>query len=368
MGIKKMKKICFCIEDITRCGGTESVCVTLANALVKKGYDVHILSLLHRNEQPFFSLNEKIHSKKIFTSFGKRFFSRSSYVRLKIWLYCLIHQIDIIVDTDIDRCNQTIPAIRKLKIKHVAWEHFSYSYFSENPHHQAALPKILSRSNAMVVLTQADRNLYMQKQGVPDYLIHQIYNPIIYKEDAPISHDSLKVISLGRFSQEKGFDLLLRAWQKVERETENWTLEIWGDTGDDTGNVHATFNSLNLKRASLHPSTRDVGSLLKGASIYVLPSRSEGLGLVLMEASSYSLPLIAFDCPNGPREIIRNGVNGVLVEAENIDEMAKALLRLMKDKELRTEMGKTAFYEAKRFSEENIVNQWEDLFNSILAG
>lgn len=357
-----MKKICFCIEDITRCGGTERVCITLANALNKRGYDIYILSVWNRSSKPFFHCNKNINLKSIFTPFEKKYFNRLFYIRFKIRLFCLLHKIDIIIDTDIDRCNQTIPAIKSSKIKHIAWEHFSYPYFLENIHHQKALPKILSRSNAMVVLTEADRELYIKNQNIPKELIHQIYNPICYKELSPIKHNSSKVISVGRFSKEKGFDLLLKAWKIVEEEIDNWSLEIWGDTGVDTGNVHYTFNSLELKRATLHPSTNDIESIFREAAIYVLPSRSEGLGLVLIEASSYSLPLIAFDCPNGPREIIRNGVNGILVEPENVNQLARSLISLIKDESLRNKMGSAAFYEGKRFSEENIICQWENLF------
>lgn len=355
-----MKKICFCIGDITLCGGTESVCLSLANALCNHNYDVHILSISNQNTKTFFLCDEKIHLDKILGKLEKRFFYKHpKYFTIKIFKYLLLHKIDVVIDVDIKMSNLTIPATKKLRhIKHIAWDNFSYECYMSEYHHQLALPKIKAHADAMVVLTEMDRQLYIKNQDLSSDFIFHIYNPISFKEVRPLSHSSLKVLSLGRFAKEKGFDLLLKAWNIVENKIDNWTLDIWGYTGQDTGNVYSTFNELKLKRAFLHPSTKNVDKLFRDAAIYVLPSRSEGLGLVLIEASSFGLPLVAFDCPNGPREIIKNGINGFLVEAENVEQLAEKLLMLMESKELRTQMGISAFAESKRFGIDEILPQW----------
>lgn len=367
MGIKKMKKICFCISDITLCGGTESVCISLANALCNHNYEVHILSISNQNKDTFFSCNQKIHLSKMLGKVEMKFFSkRPKYFTMKVYKYLLLHNIDVVIDVDIKMSNLTIPATKRLKnVKHIAWDNFSYECFMSVFHHQLALPKIKTHADAMVVLTERDRQLYMKEQNVPDGFIHQIYNPVSIKEDKPLSHSSFKVLSLGRFAHEKGFDLLLKAWAIVEKKIEGWTLDIWGDTGQDTGNVYSTFNQLKLERAFLHPSTKNVDQLFREAAIYVLPSRSEGLGLVLIEAGSFGLPLVAFDCPNGPREIIKNGENGFLVEPENVEQLAEKLLQLMNNESLRTRMGVNAYTNSKHFGVDAVLPQWIQLIENI---
>lgn len=362
-----MKKVCFCISDITLCGGTERVCLSLANALCNHNYDVHILSISNQNTETFFHCDEKIHLDKLLGKLEEKlFYKHPKYFTIKIFKYLLLHKIDVVIDVDIKMSNLSIPATRKLKhLKHIAWDNFSYECYMSVYHHQLALPKIKANADAMVVLTEMDRQLYIKNQGLSEDFIFHIYNPISIKEEKPLSHSSLKVLSLGRFAKEKGFDLLLRAWNIVEKKVDNWTLDIWGDTGEDTGNVYSTYNELKLKRAFLHPSTRNVDLLFREAAIYVLPSRSEGLGLVLIEASSFALPIVAFDCPNGPREIIKNGVNGLLVEGENVEQLAEKLLMLINNKDLRSEIGINAYAESKKFSIESILPQWIELIESL---
>lgn len=190
-------------------------------------------------------------------------------------------------------------------------------------------------------------------------------NSLTYTKDRTINHPENKVLAVGRFAHEKGFDLLLRAWSIVEKEIEDWTLEIWGDTGQDTGNVRNTFHTLHLKRASLHLATDQIQKKFEEASIYVLSSRHEGLGLVLLEASAYSLPLVAFDCPNGPREIIKNGFNGILVDPENVEALAASIILLIKDQNMREQMGKNAFAHSKEFAMDRIIPQWINLIENI---
>ena len=108
----------------------------------------------------------------------------------------------------------------------------------------------------------------------------------------------------------------------------------------------------------------DVKSKYAGASIYALPSRTEGFGLVLVEAETMSLPAVAFDC-GGPKEIVKDGYNGFLVEAENVQMLAEKILTLVIDDKLREQMSKNAFEESKKYKIDNIINQWEKLIESL---
>ncbi|MCI6861885.1 MAG: glycosyltransferase, partial [Prevotella sp.] len=115
----------------------------------------------------------------------------------------------------------------------------------------------------------------------------------------------------------------------------------------------------------LHLATKDVNSKYEEASIYALSSRFEGFPMVLLEAASMSLPIVAFDCKTGPNEIIEDGKTGFLVEPENVEQFAEKLMILMKDDELRAEMGRKAFESSKRFTIDKIVSCWAELLKRL---
>ena len=115
----------------------------------------------------------------------------------------------------------------------------------------------------------------------------------------------------------------------------------------------------------LMPATKNIVEEFSKSSIFVLSSRFEGFGLVLAEAMSCGLPCISFDCPYGPRDIITNEEDGILVENGNIMALAKALKRLMADENLRQSMGEKAIINVARYDSSNIMNRWEELFSSL---
>jgi len=359
-------RLLFCINRICNCGGTERVLLLIANELSRIGYDVHILTF-RNSKKTFFDAVPELKINRLLCRLEELCLSsHPKYIIHKLRYKYLTIRPDVVIDTELLSANLSIPALQGLGIKHVVWDNFSYECFKKVYHEQIALDKIKQNGSHIVTLTRKDRQLYIKEQSVDPSKIHQIYNPLTYTKDAPIEHFNKKILSVGRFAHEKGFDMLLNAWKLVEQEVDGWSLEIWGDTGVDTGNVHETFNSLSLKRASLHPATSQIQKKYEEAGIYVLTSRHEGLGLVLLEASTYSLPLIAFDCPNGPREIIRDGENGILVEPEDVDALADAILRLIRDKELRERLGRNAYERSKDFQMCKIIPQWITLIENVI--
>ncbi len=340
--------------------------LSIASGLSSLGHDVHVLSH-YSNGKPFFRCDGRIKIHTLLSALETRYLS--THPKYLIWKCKFLFRWikpDVVIDTELLSANLTIPAIKGASIKHVVWDNFSYEYFKRVHHEHIALEKIKSNGSHLITLTKKDRELYIAEQNVDVRRIHQIYNPLTFDNVEPLSHSNNVVLSVGRFAQKKGFDMLLKAWKMVEEQAPEWSLEIWGDTGVDTGNVRNTFSSLNLSRAKLFPSTDKIQARFQNASIYVLSSRHEGLGLVLLEASACSLPLIAFDCPNGPREIIRDGETGLLVEPENVKALAAAILRLIGDKELRERLGKNAYERSKDFSMDVILREWERLLAWII--
>ena len=173
-----------------------------------------------------------------------------------------------------------------------------------------------------------------------------------------------QVIALGRYSEEKGFDLLIQAWKIVENKHPDWKLDIYG-----SGNwkyYQDIANSYELSTVSCHPAESDVAMLYSNASIYVLSSRQEGFGLVLVEAQSHGLPIVSFACPCGPIDIVDES-NGILTKNGNIPLLADGIIHLIEDEELRKEMGFAARNNAKKYLVDSVINKWILLFNEVLA-
>lgn len=360
-----MKKICFQISNIELCGGTERVCAEIANGLSGRGYDVTILTL-GRSSKSYFALNPQIKVialRRNFLLYKLRYKKWLTIFLLR--LFVRLYNMDIMIDVDTLLSNETLKAIRGTKCKHIAWDHYNYHFCINDKRRTEALDLIKKYSNALVVLTKADKEQYVEKEDMLVSFVSQIYNPLTFEIDKVISHVQKKVLAVGRFAMQKGFDLLLKSWKKVEDRVNDWELHIYGYNGEDTGDVFSTYDSLNLKRVKLHCSTSDIAEKFAESSIFVLSSRFEGLGIVLLEACASSLPIVSYNCPYGPSEIVKDGENGFLVEPENIDKLAESLIILILDEEKRKSMGEKSFEIAKKFSKDEVVDQWVNLIDSL---
>jgi glycosyltransferase involved in cell wall biosynthesis len=173
------------------------------------------------------------------------------------------------------------------------------------------------------------------------------------------------VISAGRLDYQKGYDYLIPAWSAVAKKHPDWHLNIYGE-GALRDSIQKQIDELKLTNViTLCGRTSDISEKYAQHSIYVMSSRAEGLGLVLLEAASCGLPLIAYDCPSGPSEIIENGKNGLLVgRVGDIKGMADAICTIIENEALRNEMGEKALQMVERFSIQNIKKEWME----VLAG
>jgi len=357
--------LCFVLTNVSDCGGTERVCLKIASALSAM-HNVHILSL-KGNGIAYFEHSASIHIHNLQNRIeAKLYASHPKLIIQKLCFFFTFHHFDIVIDTCLMNSNLTLPALRGKKTKHLVWSNFSYEYFRRVGHEQVALNRIKEAGSHLLVLTKADRKAFIEEQGFCPERIHQIYNPLTFEVGSYTPHESKKILSIGRFAPEKGFDMLIRAWKIVEDQVPEWTFEIWGDTGVDTGNVRSTFAEEKPTRLTLHPAVKNIQEKYKEAAFYVMSSRHEGFPLVLLEALSYSLPIVSFDCPNGPREIVEDRKNGILVESENVMALADAIVSLIDQIESRQNLEKEAFASSKKYLMENILPQWECLLNAFV--
>jgi glycosyltransferase involved in cell wall biosynthesis len=236
----------------------------------------------------------------------------------------------------------------------------------------AAHPPIRKRSirghypnlDALVVLTEQDREAYREFLGdaIP---LRRIPNTVWPLPGASADLDAKTVYAAGRFRAQKGFDLLIPAWAEVAKAHPDWTLRLRG-RGALEGELLALVEQHELNGTlTLEGPAEDIGSDMAAASVFVLPSRFEGFPLILLEAMSKGMGVVSFDCPTGPADIIDDHRNGLLVPAEDVEGLARALREIIEDAELRRRMADAAVETAQEYTIEAIGPLWEELFAEL---
>jgi glycosyltransferase involved in cell wall biosynthesis len=180
--------------------------------------------------------------------------------------------------------------------------------------------------------------------------------------------DNKVVVAAGRIGPQKGFDRLLPVWAKVAAEHPDWELRIWGG-GKGIGKLRRQAEELGIAdSAHLMGFTNKLHDEFASSSVYVMSSRKEGFPMVLLEAMGVGLPVVSFDCPTGPRDIIREGVDGHVVPDGDGDALATALAHLMDDDAARRSYGEAAVEGAARYDIATIAGRWEALLDELAAG
>lgn len=220
--------------------------------------------------------------------------------------------------------------------------------------------KSTKKVSCVVTLTNEDKDFWIRYSK----RVEVIPNMLTIVPQKVIDYQSKRVIAAGRYVYQKGFDMLLEAWHLIDKSLSDWHLYIYGN--EDRAPYQRIVDKYKMNNnVHLMPATNNIVEEFSKSSIFVMSSRFEGFGLVLAEAMSCGLPCISFDCPHGPRDIIKNEEDGILVERNNINKLVKAIERLMADKTLRQHMGENAAINITRYSPDSIMKQWELLFYNI---
>lgn len=221
--------------------------------------------------------------------------------------------------------------------------------------------KAISRYKKFVVLTVQDADNW---GNLPNTQV--ISNMITTKRGRISDGENRRVIAVGRYESIKGFDRLLSIWELVIKEKKDWTLHIYGK-GSMRERLEEIIDCKGLKTSAvLEGESSDLAEEYAKSSIFVLTSHYEGFGMVIVEAAAAGIPTVSFDCPCGPRNIIRDGQTGFLVEDGNIKKFADKLLMLMDDVNLRREMGRRAYEDSRQYLPEVVMKQWTELFEEMV--
>lgn len=377
-------RITYVIKYIAQLGGLDRVMTFKMNWLAAHGYDVSLITYEQRDHDFSFDLDPRIsHTDidvKLWKKGGTNVLARAaSYMRLRRLFRQRFREAvaatrpDVLVTlTDsyqvMDILMSVPTSARRIVETHVERRGFAKEgdFRGRNVLLRLAakmydryMARQIAKADALVCLTRQDAAQWLEVRNVV-----VITNPLTVLPKAISDCSSCRAIAAGRMEDQKGFDLLIEAWQEVHRQLPTWQLDIYGN-GSDRERLQTQIDKASLTDViTLHPATPDIFERYAESSIYVLSSRYEGYGLVLAEAMSCGVPCVAFDCRYGPSDIIRDGEDGILVPPLRTDLLAEAIVRMASDTTLRKDMGQRARINIQRFAPTSIMPQWQQLFNS----
>ena len=269
---------------------------------------------------------------------------------------------DIVIGTEyhISICAQ-LTGIQKFS-KLIAWEHTPIAQSKKNRFWNLLFKKYYPRFNAIVCLNKTEKHFFSQL--APTYIIHNFTDN---HSGSFTTLQSKSILSIARLSPEKGIDLLLQTAKKVLPLHPTWKWKLIG-TGPLKKMVTDFIDQENLNNHFIlqKPNGSRLDDEYLNASLFVLSSRYESMSMVLLEAQSYGLPLISFNCPDGPAENISHDENGLLVPAENSDALAQAVLSLIENPSKAKKISHQAIVNAAQFNSETVYAQWSSFFDKLL--
>lgn len=380
--INKPLKLVYLTPALYMAGGVERVLTLKANYFAEHfGYDVTIILTEGKGKSPFYPLSDRI--KVVNLDIGFEQLWNCSFLK-KIFVYLKKQRqykkaltaelMKLCPDITVSLLRREINFLIGIKdgskkIGELHVNRLNYRNFEANDTNfikqlfaklwMSNLVKQLKRLDRFVVLTEEDKLAWPELKNVS-----VIPDPLSFVPTAQSTLGVKRVIAVGRYVYQKGFDLLLQAWAKIERQCPDWMLVVYGD-GDRAPYEQMMRNlGIDTSRCLLNGPTTDIQREYVNSSLFVFTSRFEGFGMVLVEAMACGLPVVSFACPCGPKDIVRDGEDGFLVENGNIDELVQQLMKLMVDHRLRTAFARHAQQNAQRFNIEQTALRWKSVFES----
>ena len=358
--------VAFFSGDITRSGGTENVSVMIANALCTRdnGLNITFISLFEESAKPFFAIDSCIERYAVYsvpTHGIQRYFET---VR-KLKRIIQEQRIDILIDIDGILDMYSLPLKRSTGVKIISWEHFNYHQNPGVPYRKLTRRWAARKADAIVTLTEADRALYEKNLHLQCPVL-AIANPMQRITPEPVYNaDSRIIISSGRLTYQKGFDMLIDVAAQILPQHPDWQWLVLGE-GEDRPMLEGKIAQAGIgDQLILKGRVDNMDEYYRNASMFVMTSRFEGLPMVLLEAKAYKLPIVSFDCETGPAEIVQDGTNGELVPVGDITDMVGRIDLLIDDDERRQRYSDHALNHVDQFNTNVIVNQWQRLLDSL---
>ena len=358
-------KLLYITNGINGSGGLERVLSIKASYFAEQlGYEVTILSLNEAHLDPFFQFSEKIQMVSI--PVGGNLIQYIQSYRKGIKETVNNFKPDIISVCDDGLKAFFIPQFLKTNAKIIYERHVSK--LIEARSNQSLIKhtivktqwwlmeKLARKFDKFIVLTEGNKKEWSSLKNM-----EVISNPLSFYSDKSSTLKNKVVISVGKISYQKGQDILVEAWDKVNKIHPDWQLHLYGKENLSILDTNNLSNNIQY-----HPPIKNIEEKYLESSIYVMSSRFEGFGMVLIEAMACGVPCVSFDCDYGPSDIIRNQEDGVLVPNGDVNKLASSLVQLIENSELIENFGKKAKQNVKRYAMEQIAQDWTQLFKSVM--
>ena len=384
----KNMKIAYIYPAFINIGGADKIIISKANYMADSwGYEVYLITDSQNGLQPFFPLSEKVHLIDLDINFFQQY-QYGPLKRLMVYLRLMRKykleltntlaeiQPDVVISTfsrdakfvglykkyakaaiaEVHTTKKNIRALPNLRLKGGV-----YKLLAAYIEHQ--LNVSAKRFDEVVVLNTLEEELWR-----PIRKVRVINNAVQYYPEEENTLSEKSVIYVGRAEYEKAPDRLVEVWRLVAKRHPDWTLRMFC-TGAMLEELKAKIKTCGLEQQVLFmPPTKDMEHEYMTSSMCVLTSRFEGFPVVLQEAMGCGLPCISFNCPSGPRYIIKDGEDGYLVEDGNIEAFAEKVCLLMENESLRRQLGQSAKQHMAYYSKDRIMNQWRELFECLTKG
>lgn len=379
-------KIVYCLNSIRHLGGIEMITIIKANALADViGNEVYLAVTDNHSGAEIASVSSKVRVVDLDINYYEDDWKSKWYVLKGIFVKRRIHKErlkkvldeihpDVVVSVGLSEkymlpsiCGRDVDcvSIREVhSIKNYRRLH-ALSFFDKVSAWWADMYDYnyqIKKYDQVVVLTHEDYELNWNCNP----RISVIPNPVTFRNDVSSYLNSKKIISIGRLTLPKNFSSLIRVFRYVVNKHPDWFLEIYGE-GPQRRELQGLIENSNLtNNVYLKGYTSQVKEKMLEASLFVMSSKFEGFGLVLIEAMQRGLPCVSYACPCGPKDIITDGKDGFLVPLNDEKTMAEKICFLIEHPDVRAEMGKAALLKAEKYSIDKIVPMWMDLFNRLL--
>lgn len=371
-------------------GGTVKTIVNTANHLVDNGFKVEIISIKRTSDNPSFPIDKRIkirtisdsrakykyHGLNIYGTLAKKALSKvpsvlihkdeDLYHNFSLYTdYRLLKRLKRLKDgaliTTIPSFNLISAKFLPSNIIKIGQEHKEYNVHSDKL--QSKIKRHYDKLHALTCLTDNATNYYSDLlKGKITRVINVPNATKLGTTPAPL--ESKQVIAIGRFVEDKGFDNLVLAFEKIVHKHPEWKLKIFGD-GELKNNIRDMIHQRGLfNNIFIYPSTKNVSQEIRRSSIYALSSNSESFGMVVIEAMAEGVPCVAFEC-DGPKKIINNNHDGILVPCGDIEAFSNNLLELIENTGKRKQLGGNAFHSAKNYGLSTVGKKWESILLSL---
>ena len=376
-------KIVYCIQGTHNSGGMERVLSRKVNYLAQAGHEVSIITFNQQGRKPFFELHPSVVCYDLAIPYeqyqkGGILNRLALYIRLpqlhrlhrkRLEQLLLKLKADIVVSMFNEEAS-FLPSIQDGSHKILEFHFSKHNGLKDLRRGIWRLidelrakkdERIVRPFDRFVVLTEEDATLW---GALPNLRV--IPNPLPFYSDSPSDCSAHQLLAMGRYDEQKHFDLLIDLWAQLAPDYPDWRLVIAGD-GKLRPEHTAQVERLGLKSVELMRPTHQVQELYRASSIYTMTSRYEGIPMVLIEAQQMGLPIVSFACPCGPRDVITDGVDGYLLEVGDHAGFIQALRRLIDSEAERQRMGAAARIASERYDLEHIMKSWLTLFNELVT-